>query len=824
MASRTLKTLTKSERSYYYKAIKFLDPNDNYVICDESADTLSYSNLIAAPNLTGKPTDEELTRALIVINLILKYQYKPEQLKLEATYGISIPGRKHTTVSSALYRNDIAIKSDDLSKYEKLIEVKRVTDYLDRNDPLIKTQLFDAVETFRDFDSVKEIYYVTCDYPLSVDAFPLRCIGIDSAKVKTYSEWEKAGKPTYFIDIVENGKNAVKTTLYKKIPANAKIEKGDKDLNSNFNDEIIRRSWRKIWDAIWGGTLESNNKFENFNKILLAKIFDERKTHYGSFYQFQRKLSAGEFQTDENLAQDVDLLYKKAFLEYFAKDANIDFKDIKGIDFDEFPASLVAACVEILHSYSFEKSKYKNADILGEFYETVIRDSFKQTKGLFLTHPNIVLFILSALDIDTLVCNKLRYPDEDTRYRLPFVIDPSCGTGTFLVYYMNYVQKYINEHISEIANGDDDVLSFIERETQGRNTYKWVKDFVFGLDVEPVLATACQINQILHGDGSTNIYCADGLESFSEYANLDVIGAHNILSSNISTTAYYGHDVIEKFDVIVSNPPFNVNVNKNQLASRFDITGKSEAYFLERWYQLLKPKGRLGVVLPESFFSVEDDVEGRIFLYKHFNIKTIVSLPNFTFLPHTNTSTSLLFAEKKSIDEETLFLTVWKEKTVEFKNKANKIIVSLPKPKDLENLDIHKFLKNLMLETEEELGDGAVIFPYFQDSYLDDIDNYSSFKKKIKDLILGSEKRWVLNQTYIDKRINDSSFKNYAVDNIGYKAGKKGSKDKPNELMHINDSNGNQMYNVKYAHDWKTIEENDLDTVLGQIRRDNLWQ
>lgn len=148
----------------------------------------------------------------------------------------------------------------------------------------------------------------------------------------------------------------------------------------------------------------------------------------------------------------------------------------------------------------------------------------------------------------------------------------------------------------------------------------------------------------------------------------------------------------------------------------------------------------------------------------------------------------------------------------------------MPKPKDLEDIDIHEFLKNLMLETEKELGDGAVIFPYFQDSYLDDIDNYSSFKKKIKDLILGSEKRWVLNQTYIDKRINDSSFKNYAVDNIGYKAGKKGSKDKPNELMHINDSNGNQMYNVKYAHDWKTIVENDLDTVLGQIRRDNLWQ
>ena len=73
MASRTTKTLTKIERSYYYKAIKHLDPSDLYVICDESADTLSYSKLIDSPNLTGRPTDEELTRALIIVNLIFKY-------------------------------------------------------------------------------------------------------------------------------------------------------------------------------------------------------------------------------------------------------------------------------------------------------------------------------------------------------------------------------------------------------------------------------------------------------------------------------------------------------------------------------------------------------------------------------------------------------------------------------------------------------------------------------------------------------------------------------------------------------------------------------
>lgn len=69
MASRTSKTLSKNERSYYYKAIKQLDPNDQYVICDEDSDTLCYSSLIEAPKLTGRPNDEELTRALIVVNL-----------------------------------------------------------------------------------------------------------------------------------------------------------------------------------------------------------------------------------------------------------------------------------------------------------------------------------------------------------------------------------------------------------------------------------------------------------------------------------------------------------------------------------------------------------------------------------------------------------------------------------------------------------------------------------------------------------------------------------------------------------------------------------
>ena len=60
-----------------------------------------------------------------------------------------------------------------------------------------------------------------------------------------------------------------------------------------------------------------------------------------------------------------------------------------------------------------------------------------------------------------------------------------------------------------------------------------------------------------------------------------------------------------------------------------------------------KPNGRFGAILPESFFDVSDNKYIRIYLYKYFKIKSVISLPQLTFQPFTSTKTSLLFAQKK---------------------------------------------------------------------------------------------------------------------------------------------------------------------------------
>jgi type I restriction enzyme M protein len=819
---------TLDERQAFYNAISHLDPEKTFVLADKDTDTLSYTDKIqSGEKIAGTPGDEEITRALIILHLIKTYNYDHSLIEIENSFEIG----GHRQDKARAVETDICIKNDK-GVIEILCEVKRIQNFLGTDDPSIKKQLFYPYENIVKYNKAKYLFHLSVDIPLTKDHFPINCIGIDTSTSKTYKEWEKQGKTPHFLDLNKSGQKPIIQEVFVKLQGDEEnLEKKFKDLNDNFGIDFIKRIWRVLWDHIWGGTLEDNKKFENFNKVLLAKIYDERKTKIGAPYSFQRKFKGGLPQSEDELASDIDLLYRRAYREYLSKDKGIELISIKGIDFKEFNISLVAKCVEQLQSISFHKNRYKNVDILGEFYEMVLRDAFKQTKGLFLTHPNIVLFILSVLEVEEIAKKKLKNPDEDNRYRLPFVIDPSCGTGTFLIHYMHYLQKYVEGNHKKIISGDEDVKDFIDRYMLDKSAYKWVIDYVYGIDVEPVLATACQINLILHGDGSTNIYNVDGLASFLEYSKMEVTGAVNMLSSKVQNDfTFYDKDCINKFDVIISNPPFNVNINKNNIQGNFEITGKSEAYFLERWYQLLKPGGRIGVVLPESFFSVEDDVDGRLFLYKHFNLKAIVSLPNHSFQPHTTTSTSLLFASKKTKEEEETFKELWDKFSQAFDEKVNKLLATIPKHKNeidfkIESKKEPKSISAIITAIEKkctkEFGVGFVVLPFFEDVFLFDEENFNKVKKSIKDTVTANKNRWSLFKVSSQQK---REFYNFSINDIGYKAGKKGSKDKPNELMSVYTKEEKKIYNIKYSHSWERIDIKDQETVLGKIKELNLWQ
>ncbi len=122
---------------------------------------------------------------------------------------------------------------------------------------------------------------------------------------------------------------------------------------------------------------------------------------------------------------------------------------------------------------------------------------------------------------------------------------------------------------------------------------------------------------------------------------------------------------------------------------------------------------------------------------------------------------------------------------------------------------------------DKEFGENIVILPYFSDAFLFDVNNFTGFKKQIRTVVSSVKERWVLLQ--VSREIK-CEFYNLAISEIGYKAGKKGSKDKPNELMEMLDSNKKQIYNLKYAHSWSKINVSNEDTALGILKGLKLWE
>jgi type I restriction enzyme M protein len=114
----------------------------------------------------------------------------------------------------------------------------------------------------------------------------------------------------------------------------------------------------------------------------------------------------------------------------------------------------------------------------------------------------------------------------------------------------------------------------------------------------------------------------------------------------------------ERFDVIVTNPPFGGTENR-QIQENFPVpSNATELLFLEHIMKKLKPRAgaRCGMVMPEgtlfrggAFATVKKD------LLEQFNLHTVVSLPPGAFAPYSDVKTALLFFERPGPTAETWY-------------------------------------------------------------------------------------------------------------------------------------------------------------------------
>lgn len=416
--------------------------------------------------------------------------------------------------------------------------------------------------------------------------------------------------------------------------------------------------------------------FDEISKILFIKIRYERTnsgTQIFSKEEFLKQKKMYDAVKSKESPDYYQFLFNKT-KEDFAKDHLFDENETIKIRENSFEQ-----IVKELQVYNLSTT---SDDVKGIAFEQFLGRTFRGELGQFFTPRTIVDFMVSVLD-----------PQEGE-----YVCDPCCGSGGFLIRAFEYVREHIENEV-EVRKEDvkkslfTDDYSKLPKKEQEKNDQKVIDAFskmnyeldinnpmgrlrslsfdcIYGTDANPRMARTAKMNMIMHGDGHGGVHHHDGL--------LNVNGIWE-----------------GRFDVILTNPPFGARIDKELKITEADrftdiekikayekrygkenydnalkqvndhinqpildlfqigkFSGLTEVLFIERCLNLLKPGGRMGIVLPEGVLNNTNLQKVRDFVESKAKILLIVSIPQDVFMAAGATvKPSLLFFKKFTENE-----------------------------------------------------------------------------------------------------------------------------------------------------------------------------
>ena len=387
-------------------------------------------------------------------------------------------------------------------------------------------------------------------------------------------------------------------------------------------DELVS-VFRRCHDYIYGNQgLQREPAFNEFLKIIFCKVQDEndiaRPLRFFIGNQERRSaIGQGRLRNSiEELFGDV----RSRYSYIFGSDSTLEVAN-----------SVLAYIVGELQRFSLMQTK---ADVKGVAYEELVGANLRGDRGEYFT-PRTVCTMVAEMLLAT-------FPRD--RWLTIDVLDPAAGTGGFLVALMNVWYDYIKELERNRWGGDD---QRVDTETQNR-IREVASAHLFGIDFNPVLARAAQMNLVMHGDGSTNVYHTNSLVPPGEWPDNE--------TNNVQRHVRMGG-----FDAILTNPPFGdkIQIDDPHILAQYEIAGgrssvPPDQLFIERSLQLLRPGGRLAIVLPDSILTNPGMIGVRQWILAHARVVASIDLPVETFQPHTGTQTSVLLLQKKTLQEITI--------------------------------------------------------------------------------------------------------------------------------------------------------------------------
>lgn len=427
--------------------------------------------------------------------------------------------------------------------------------------------------------------------------------------------------------------------------------------------EELTRVLRKCHDTLWqGGKLAPTEAFDELAKILFIKIRDEKKLREnGDPYDFQIKTR----ETPQSVADRIKALYQEAKTrdpEVFTEDVQVDNGPLFSV-------------VNHLQGINLNQT---DLDVKGVAFERFLGSYFRGDMGQYFTPRELVEFIVKIVD-----------PHHEER-----ILDPACGSGGFLLYAMEHVQKEASQYYEEgTPEHYNHWHNFAEKE-------------LFGIEVNDAIARVAKMNMILHDDGHSNVIGSDALIDFDKFYDQN-----------------RGFEK-ESFDIILTNPPFGANIKKEEKPYLDDYklgkgkkSQKTEILFLERCFDFLKwGTGKLAIVLPDGILNNSSLQYVRDYIEQHYRILAVVSLPQIAFRYYeAGVKPSILFLQKFSEEEYSLYQVnihritdaneaIYKPRVKELEDEKKKIINEHGCPAQVAVTELYELRFRMILDNIEDLN------------------------------------------------------------------------------------------------------------------------
>ena len=593
-------------------------------------------------------TPEERVRQYYIAILANKYGYSLEQMNQELKVNNSKRGQGKA-------RADIVIWKSEQDKKDK----KAAFIVVECKAENVKVRVEDYYQGFNYASWAHAEFFVTTN-----------------EKETKYFNVDPAYLPQKLDEVV-----AIPTA--KDVDDAARIEQ-IKNQTKLFTRDEFTKTLRACHNIIRNNDkLSPEAAFDEISKLLFMKIRFERDNKGMKVFTKQEYLDAAQ-NHEKNVRPGLKGtdLYALSYMQFLFRTTKEFFKDDRLFDDKDEINIRENSFIQILEKLETFNLSDTQDDVKGIAFEEFLGTTFRGELGQFFTPRTIVDFMTEILD-----------PQEGE-----VICDPTCGSGGFLIKAFEYVREKIEADIRSkkdslrlsIEGNDYDALpedkqvkishsidkmqaalnTELDTGIEGSRMYQLSRNCIYGTDANPRMARTSKMNMIMHGDGHGGVHHHDGL--------LNINGIFE-----------------ERFDVILTNPPFGQNVDRGQLISEADkftdeemkkkykkkygaaydealkqvddhigesllslydlgnISTLTEVLFMERCLRLLKKGGRMGMVLPEGVLNNKNLQAVREYFEGKAKIILICSIPQDVFIAAGATvKPSLVFMRRFTNDEE----------------------------------------------------------------------------------------------------------------------------------------------------------------------------